>query len=156
PESSRINSLRRQLRTLESEFRARKGAAGSLAALSRRLADTRRNLQKAVAEIEHTGNGIERSRLRVDEIIDAVSSPGALIVPLITAEGTVVFILLRNEKGDLEFVHVSLGWLTRELIRLLLVGTPEKPGWLRQYRASQRANDAADAWRDTIGSALAS
>jgi tetratricopeptide (TPR) repeat protein len=151
-----IARLRTQCRALESDARAERAGGATFASVAATLSHARKELVNVIARVQEAHPRFLRTRVTLDEIYDSTPDPGALVAPLITAEGSAVYIVLRNERRELEFLHLSIAWLNRDVIRFLLVGSPEKPGWVRQYRAWQGGSVSQSAWSVSMKAGLSS
>jgi CHAT domain-containing protein len=74
---------------------------------------------------------------------DLVPDGGALVVPLLTTQGSVAFVLTGQDDAP-EGTVLPLGAHLHQELRGLLESTPERPGWLSAYRQWRDAFDARD------------
>lgn len=137
----RLRDLRSTVRALEAAMRA----TAPNPEASQCLVTAREELEAALAS-----RGDFTRRLTIDQIFDTVPAPGALLLPVITAEGSVVFAVIRDERGETQLIHLQAHWLTTRMMRALVDGTNESPGWVPRYRRWRDGGAAAEEWRASL------
>jgi CHAT domain-containing protein len=85
------------------------------------------------------------SGLTLSEILSLIPEGGALVAPVITSQGSAVFVVPCGAKTVTEEYVIRLDQLKDETVNDLLVGTETNPGWLRAYMNGNR-----QAWETAI------
>ncbi len=121
--------------------------------LSQELIRARAGLNQQIKEIRAENPGFMPTGLELAELLALVPAGGALVVPLITAQGSAVWVV-PDDTLTVTSRHVLwLDNLTGDTLRALLVGSESDPGWLAvyiTYRTNPQANEAA--WYSRIES----
>ncbi len=148
PEQTEALHVKRQIVSeLEAEMRLPSDtpARRSDRALAELLRDARSALNSLVVEIRQDHPDFMPLGLTRSEILALAPPDGALIAPVVTSQGSAVFILPHGARA-LDPSHVLLlDHFTTESLETLLVGTEENPGWLRVYLTRRTR-----AWQDAI------
>ncbi|MGX1887230.1 CHAT domain-containing protein [Streptomyces sp. NPDC055287] len=149
----RMRALRHDVRVLDAALRTRENDAerGDIAT---RLAETRRKLAGEIKHGRSSNPAFLQHRLRFQDLGEAVPVPGALVTPVVTDQGLVVFALVRNEDGTVDHFFTEDHRVTRASLRYMLVGTDDDPGWVRQHRAWRTGRADEEAWRQVLRSRL--
>ncbi|GAB3852549.1 hypothetical protein GCM10027610_081050 [Dactylosporangium cerinum] len=151
PKMQEIRSARHLVRQLDASLRHELSTGIPEAVrTSQRLAAARRTLDVSLADVETDHADAVRHRLRLDEVGETVPVNGAVIMPTVTPEGTVILALVRDDKGQLGLITGSMSWVTNDVLRGLLHGGDGHPGWMSQYQMWRMRALPDDAWRESI------
>ena len=141
----KLTRARQEVRRLDARMRAEPNAA-----TSRELRKARGVLDAAMA-----GAVPADPRLRMAEIGASVPTPGAVVLPVITARGGVIFTLVRDLDGHLQLRNIAVDWLTTAALHRIVFGTDNDPGWIPRYRLWRDRLLSADEWRASVRTHLA-
>ena len=154
-ERDEIAVLRGEVRRLEYVMRSAGNAPPQeYSELSEALSSARAALNQTVAAATMASDLFNQTRLTTEQLFGSVPATGALVVPLLTAVGTTVFLLVRTKAGELEIIRLALDDDTSTILRILVRGGPDSPGWWDQYNAWRRGEISASAWGETIASTM--
>lgn len=134
-DASALRAAREKMRGLEAQLRlAGEGLDPRLyGEHSDALEQAREELDALVGEIRVSQPGFMRSELNLPELLALAPAGGALVAPLITSEGSVVFVVPAGRATvEPEDVRI-LPDLDTEVVDRLLIGTADDPGWLAVY-----------------------
>lgn len=99
----------------------------------------------------HLATGRDNVPFEFDEVTDAVPPHGAIVIPLITSQGSLLWTIVRAPDGTLALITTELDNLTdRDLDALY--GTHTTPGWAPAYNAflEFESEEVLDTWAATI------
>jgi CHAT domain-containing protein len=154
-EIERIRSSRHEVRRLEFAMRSADDASAErLAGLSEALRQARSNLAGAVAAATSASGLLNHTRLTPHQLFDAIPAPGAIVVPLFTPVGAIVYLLIRAKAHDAQIIRVLLDDRTGPSLRYIIRGTQQAPGWWARYKSWRSGEATLSSWRDTITSTM--
>jgi CHAT domain-containing protein len=132
-----LQAARQTLRMLEAEMRLPPDtpARRSDRDLGELLRAQRANLNALIDTIRHDNPTFMPTGLELAEILQLIPAGGALVAPLITSQGSAVFIILQGVMQVLPEHIIPLTDFKDDDLNTLLLGTEEQPGWLRAYSA---------------------
>jgi CHAT domain-containing protein/tetratricopeptide (TPR) repeat protein len=150
-----LADLRQRIRALEAEYRLpplRPTDQSDLRIVAE-LRDVRTNIDSLINTIRTEYPDFMPEGLDLPDIFALVPADGALVAPLLTSQGSAVFVV----PPDVETVtgeHViRLNDFPHDGLNALLIGTEENPGWLQAYVLKDNLTDLIVAL-DTITSQL--
>lgn len=97
------------------------------------LAHTRSELRQTIDSIQHQHPNFMRTEIDLDEIFAIIPEHGAIVAPLITAQGSIVFVVPHYAETITNENVIWLDDFTDETLNKLLGGSDEEPGWLSGY-----------------------
>jgi CHAT domain-containing protein len=132
-----------RVRLQETEFRrladvASTGGEAGAGARSERdivtdLTQARADLTTLIETIRQELPDFLPAGLELPQLLDLIPTGGALIAPVVTAQGSAIFVVPHGV-NKVEADHILwLGEFTTSSLRELLIGTDGEPGWLRTY-----------------------
>jgi CHAT domain-containing protein/tetratricopeptide (TPR) repeat protein len=169
PQRQAIEVARQEVRKLEAEMRLPPDtpARRSDIKLAEELRQARANLTQIITDIRQTNaNFMPTGLTKLDDLLQLIPVGGALVAPLVTLQGSAVFVLpygteLAMVDGCMSLLKFSkptptlkcpqvecivhLKDFTEQTLNDLLIGSESKPGWLRVY-----ANGLSHDWLAAI------
>ena len=142
----RLRAARHRVRRLEADLRDDDASSTAID----ELRTARQHLAAEVEAGRAHDPDLLRHRLQMSEMLEAIPESGAIVLPVITSAGSVVYCLIGPEDDDPVLLQVSIGWLTTAYLRALLYGTSEVPGWIPQYRGWRAGRVREEEWRTTL------
>ncbi|MCL4299202.1 MAG: CHAT domain-containing protein [Anaerolineae bacterium] len=120
--------------------------------LAEALRQARADLNHLIAAIRAEEPNFMPTGLDLTGILALIPPGGALVAPLVTSQGSAVFVL-RHGATTVEAENViPLDDFTDGDLNALLVGSEDKPGWLRAYQVFRNSKTRAtfEAWQLAI------
>jgi CHAT domain-containing protein len=127
--------------------------------LAEALREARANLTHLIETIRAERPEFMPMGLDLPKMMALIPKDGALVAPLITSQGSVVYVLTSRTTTLTEAQVIAVDEFTDATLQMLLQGTPESAelgGWLGAYRNFLNASDATprllheQAWHETI------
>jgi CHAT domain-containing protein/tetratricopeptide (TPR) repeat protein len=158
PEQQRasLQAARQALKALEAEMRlsADTPARRENRTLADLLRSQRAELNTLIGVIRRDHPDFMSLGLELGDILQLIPTDGALVAPLITAQGSVVFIVPQGVT-EVTLTHVvPLDGFKDDDLNALLRGTDEQPGWLHaygDYHTTHRLNNLQAAIESLTG-----
>ncbi len=117
--------------------------------LSDALRQSRARLMERYAELTREKPGSPFAHLNPSEILSVIPPGGALVAPVITEHGCMVFVIPHGVVA-IDAGHILwIDELTDVALQNLLRGTEDMPGWLRFY-ADYHDTGNRTTWKDTV------
>lgn len=152
--TSRLLEARQEVHTLEAEMRLPPHVAARRddCTLSDLLCGARTKLSQIIIDIQAHSPEFMRSRISLPDILKLIPQSGALVIPLITSQGTAVFVI---PNGVTEVTDEHILWLDKfgvDDLNTLLIGTAHESGWRQAYSAFHHSNTRSilETWMATI------
>jgi CHAT domain-containing protein/tetratricopeptide (TPR) repeat protein len=145
---------RQEVRELEAEMRLTPDTATQRtnAELGDLLHHARANLNRVIKSIRAEHPDFMPIGLNLPRILALIPEGGALVVPLITSQGSAVFVIPHGTKA-VEAKHtLMLDRFTHADLDALSIGNDVNPGWLRVYFNMRRRETATsfERWKEYI------
>lgn len=119
--------------------------------LAKQLGQKYAEVNQLIMSIRKDNPNFMPTGLDLTELLALIPPEGALVAPLVTAQGSAVFVLPHGAK-TVEVQHVILPEamaFTEADLNALLIGSESKPGWLRAYAIWQNGGSFED-WEAAI------
>jgi CHAT domain-containing protein/tetratricopeptide (TPR) repeat protein len=141
-----MSEARTNVRIFEAEMRMLPRSPGRRtdAELSGLLHQARSDLKKLIESVRKQYPDFMPSGLEWDEIIQMIPEDGAIVAPLLTSQGGVVFILPHGMRTLTEENVIWLEDFDENALSSMLAGTNSEPGWLQAYHLSR------EGWKRSI------
>lgn len=130
-----MRDMRRKVRELEAEMRLPPDtpARRNDRELAEFLRQKRSELRHTIEAIREHHPDFMPTGLELPDILALIPEGGVLVAPVVTSQGSAVFVLLHGVK-TVGTEHVfPLDSLTDDRLNSLLFGTKDNPGWLNAY-----------------------
>jgi CHAT domain-containing protein/tetratricopeptide (TPR) repeat protein len=143
--------VRNEVQNLEFRMRSIGSSAGqqSYLELSESLKQKRLQLKNYLEDLQAKEKDFQSSGFEISNILSAIPTAGAIIVPVITSQGSAIFILTHGIQSVNSDNIILLDNLIDQSVQSLLFGTHNRPGWLSSYMAWQNGG-SDEAWFETI------
>ena len=144
-----LRSLRETIRALEADMRLLPQTR-TRDDVAEALEESRAKLNDMIGRIRQTHPDFMPEQLELSEILALIPKDGVLVAPVITSQGSVVFIVPAGVKSVTPDQVLWLDDFKEADLRALLLGSEKEPrgiGWLDAYLS---AKTDAKAWLDTI------
>lgn len=128
-----LATLRQTIRAAEAEFRLPPETRRPNVVLMDILQQARTDLAHLIATIRAEHPDFMPSGLDLPGILALAPPGGALVAPLFTSQGSVIFVLPHGAETVTAEHVIRLDGFTSDGLDALLRGTEENPGWLRAY-----------------------
>jgi CHAT domain-containing protein len=130
-----VRQNRTMVRELEAEMRLLPStpARRDDRVLAEALRGARAQLNELIKSIQQDHPDFIPTGLDLPELLALIPTGGALVAPLVTSQGGAVFVV---PSGVTTVGDEHILWLdevTADTVRGWFIGTPEEPGWLREY-----------------------
>jgi len=147
PQQQSMREARRTVRELEAEMRLLPDthAHRSARELAEELEQARVALNQLVEDIRAEHPDFMPTGLDLCGILEQIPSGGALVAPLVTSQGSAVFVLPDGAKTVSAEHIIPLETFTDDL----LIGSEGDPGWINAYVA-WRGSGSLEAWKTAI------
>ncbi len=148
---SKLKGLRAEIRELEAELRlpAETPSRRSDRQLLDVLRQRRSNLNELVESLRQHNPDVMPRDVRLDDFLALVPLGGAVVAPIVTAHGTLVYVIPSGARAVTDAHLLRLDDFTVQDLNGLLWGSDEQPGWLQAYRQYAATRDSA-AWKVAI------
>lgn len=149
---SDVLGLRQLIRALEAQMRQPPDTPGRRddRDLAAELGQARADLDRLVQAIRLEHPDFMSTGLDMSGILKQIPEDGALVAPLLTAQGSAAFVLPAGiHRVGMEHV-LPLETFTDADLHTLLVGSQDCLGWLRAYAAWRGSSGALEDWKAAI------
>ncbi len=126
---------RTAVRELEAEMRLPQGTPSRRddRELAEKLRQARSDLKTLIDTIHEDHPNFMPKGLEMQEILALIPENGALVVPLVTSQGSAVFVVPNGIHDVTEKHVILLDEFKGDKMTALIMGTENKPGWIRTY-----------------------
>jgi CHAT domain-containing protein/tetratricopeptide (TPR) repeat protein len=144
-----LQLLRQRIRALEIEYRLPLNNAlrRSNVELSMLLLDSRKQLNELIGSIRSEHTNFMSEGLDLEGILSIIPERTALVAPLFTSQGSLIFVLPQGIKNLSENHVIHLDNFIANDLDTVLQG--QDTGWIQAYRTYQAGGDLSD-WLKTI------
>lgn len=137
PESAKqaVQTLRQTIHELEAEMRLppHTPARRDDIELGNELVQTRQALHNLIINIRQTHPNFLKTGPSETDLTSLIPANGAVVAPLITAQGSVAFVIPHGTQTIQSEHIIPLPKFTGDDLNRLLVGTADDPGWVMAY-----------------------
>lgn len=141
-----VQQGRESIRQLEAEMRLRPDIPGRRdeRELAQALGQARTDLNQLIGVIRQGYPDFMPTGLTPSEFLALIPMGGALVAPLVTSQGSVVFVVPHGVTSVKAENIVWLDEVTDKTVKGWLIGTEEKLGWMGEYIINANINQ--DGW----------